>query len=54
MYENDWHFLSFDAAADIIVLCEKSFLPFNSHLSVTPFFALTFMYTRSFSEFAGV
>jgi len=54
MYENDWHFPSFDIAADTMVLCEKCFLPFNNRLSVTHSFALTFAYTQSFSEFQGV
>jgi len=54
MYENGWRFPSFDTAANIIMLCEKCFLSFNSHLSVTPFFGLTLAYRSSFSEFAGI
>jgi len=56
MYGNDWYFPSLDTAeaADTIVLCEKCFLLFNNRLSVTLFLALTFVYIRSFSEFAGV
>jgi len=53
-YENDWHFPSFDTVTATVVLWEKCFLPFNSRLSVPPFYAFTFVYTRPFSEFAGI
>jgi len=52
----DVHFSSLDTSSYTIVLCEKCFLPFNNRLSVTPFFALTFVYNLQYQmpEFAGI